>query len=110
MQILIDECIDERIDERLRLLIPGYDCQTARFANFAGLNNGDLLDAANACGFDVPITVDQNMPDQQKLAGWKLALVILCAPANRQRDLAALGPVALSALESIAPGELVRIR
>jgi len=29
MRLLIDECIDERF----RLLFPGYDCQTARFAN-----------------------------------------------------------------------------
>jgi hypothetical protein len=26
MRLLIDECVDER----LRLLFPGYDCQTAR--------------------------------------------------------------------------------
>ena len=48
MRILIDECIDER----LRLLFPGYDCQTARFANLAGLKNGRLLEAAEAdCTF-----------------------------------------------------------
>ena len=29
MRLLIDECVDER----LRLLFPGHDCQTARFAN-----------------------------------------------------------------------------
>ncbi len=42
MRLLIDECIDER----LRLLFPGHDCQTVRFANLAGLKNGKLLDAA----------------------------------------------------------------
>jgi len=41
MRLLIDECIDER----LRLLFPGHDCQTVRFANLAGLKNGKLLDA-----------------------------------------------------------------
>jgi hypothetical protein len=40
MRVLIDECIDER----LRLLFPGHDCQTARFAKLAGLKNGRLLD------------------------------------------------------------------
>jgi hypothetical protein len=39
MRLLIDECVDERF----RLLLPGFDCQTARFANLAGLKNGDLL-------------------------------------------------------------------
>jgi hypothetical protein len=41
MRLLIDECGDER----LRLLFPGYDCQTARFVNLAGLRNGRLLEA-----------------------------------------------------------------
>jgi hypothetical protein len=49
------------IDERLRLLFPGYDCQTARFAKLAGLKNGRLLDAAEAAGFDVLITADQRI-------------------------------------------------
>jgi hypothetical protein len=49
----------------LRLLFPGHDCQTARFANLAGLKNGRLLDAAEAAGFDILITVDQSIPDQQ---------------------------------------------
>jgi hypothetical protein len=33
MKLLIDECVDER----LRLLFPGHEYQTARFANLAGL-------------------------------------------------------------------------
>src|SRR5258708_40091027 len=33
MRLLIDECVDER----LRFLFPGHDCQTARFADLAGL-------------------------------------------------------------------------
>jgi hypothetical protein len=52
MKILIDECVDER----LRLLFPGHDCLTARFAGLAGLKNGRLLDATEARGFDVLIT------------------------------------------------------
>jgi len=55
MRLLIDECIDER----LRLLFSSHDCQTARFANLAGLKNGRLLKAAEAGGFDVLITVSR---------------------------------------------------
>jgi predicted nuclease of predicted toxin-antitoxin system len=106
MRLLIDECIDER----LRLLFPAYGCQTARFAGLAGLKNGQLLEAAEANGFDVLITVDQNIPDQQNLAGRKIALMILCGPTNRLSDLAMLIPAAISALHSIEPGAVVRIR
>jgi hypothetical protein len=91
-------------------LFPDHDCQTARFAKLAGLKNGDLLEAAEAAGFDVPITVEQNIPDQQNPTGRKIALVILCGPTNRLRDLEPLVPAALSALGSIGPGYVVRIR
>jgi len=106
MRLLIDECIDER----LRLVFPGHDCQTVRFANLVGLKNGDLLDAAEAASFDVLITVDQDIPDQQNLTGRKISLVILCGPTNRLRDLRVLVPAAVSALGSIGRGDVVRIR
>ncbi len=106
MRLLIDECIDER----LRLLFPGHDCQTAHFAQLAGLKNGHLLEAAEVAGFDILITVDQNIPDQQDLAGQRIALVILCAQTNRLRDLQLLVPAAISTLASIGTGDVVRIR
>jgi predicted nuclease of predicted toxin-antitoxin system len=106
MKLLVDECVDER----LRLLFPGHDCQTARFANLGGLKNGRLLEAAEEAGFDVLITVDQNIPDQQNLSGRKIALVILCGPTNRLRDLAPLAPAANAAIASIRAGNVIRIR
>jgi predicted nuclease of predicted toxin-antitoxin system len=105
MRLLIDECIDVR----LRLMFPGHECQTARFANLAGLKNGRLLEAAEAAGFDVLITVDQNIPDQQNLAGRKISLMLLRGPTNRLRDLAPLIPAAVAALDSIEQGGVVRI-
>jgi hypothetical protein len=98
MRLLIDECVDER----LRLLFPGHDCQTA-------LKNGLLLEAAEAAGFEVLITVDQNIPDKQNLAGRLISLMILCGPANRLRDLEPLAPAAVSALDLIGRGVVVRI-
>lgn len=76
----------------------------------AGRKNGDLLEAAEAAAFDVLITVDQDIPDQQNMAGRKIAVLILCAPTNRLRDLRAVVPAALSALRGIQPGAVVRIR
>ena len=104
MRLLIDECVDER----LRLLFAGHECQTARFANLAGLKNGRLLEAAEAMGFDVLITVDQNIPDQQNLSQRKIAMVILRGRTNRLRDLELLVPAAISALGSVRAGEVVK--
>jgi predicted nuclease of predicted toxin-antitoxin system len=105
MRVLIDECVHER----LRHQFPGHDCQTVRFANLAGLKNGRLLEAAESAGFDVLITVDQNIPDQQNLGGRKLSMLILCAPTNRLVDLERLVPKAIAALHSIGQGEVVRV-
>ena len=104
MRILIDECVDER----LRHLFAGHECQTARYAGLTGLRNGQLLDAAEAGGFEAIVTVDQNIPFQQNLRERKIALLILCARTNRLRDLRQIIPEALDALSRIQPGEIVR--
>jgi hypothetical protein len=106
MRLLIDECVDER----LRHLFLGHDCQTARYANLAGLKSGRLLDAAEDAGYDVLVMVDQNIPDQQNLAGRKIALRILCGRTNRLRDLTVLVPAEISVSACILPGEVLRIR
>ena len=58
MRLPIDECIDER----LRLLFPGHEVETARHANLAGLKNGRLLASAEEAGFDVLITAYGGSP------------------------------------------------
>ncbi len=55
MRILLDECVDQR----LRFLFAGHDCQTASYAKLAGLKNGVLLAAAESAGFEVMITPAQ---------------------------------------------------
>jgi hypothetical protein len=106
MRILFDECVDER----LRHLFNEHDCQTARYAGFVGLKNGALLLSAEAAGFDVIVTVDQNIPDQQALTDRRISLLILCGRTNRLSDLRPLVPAALDVLVSIKPGNVVSIR
>ena len=65
MRILIDECVDQR----LRLLFGAHDSQTAAYAGFAGLKNGALLAASEAAGFEVMVTMDQEISFQQNLGG-----------------------------------------
>ncbi len=105
MRILLDECVDQR----LRLLFVGHDCQTAGYAKLSGLKNGALLTAAESAGFEVMITTDQEIPYQQNLAILHISILILCAPTNRLADLKLMLPATLRALDSIAPGQVVRI-
>jgi hypothetical protein len=105
MRLLLDECIDEGF----RHHFAGHECQTCRYAGLTGLANGALLAAADQAGFEVLITVDQNMPHQQSLRGRSIALVVVRARTTNLDDLVVLLPEVLTALETLKPGEAVRI-
>jgi predicted nuclease of predicted toxin-antitoxin system len=105
VKILIDECVDQR----LRFLLSGHDCETAAYAKFTGLKNGALLAAAEAADFAVIITTDQEIPFQQNMTSRKISVIVLCAPTNRLADLRPLVPAAIEALHSIKPGQVIRI-
>jgi len=70
---------------------------------------GSSLRRPEAAGFDVLITVDQNIPHQQNLNRRKISLLILRGRTNRLRDLITLIPAALSALDHIGPRDVVSI-
>jgi hypothetical protein len=77
--------------------------------NSPGLTNGRLLLAADAAGFDVLVTVDQGIPHQQNVGERRIALIVLRVPTNRVGDLIQLVPAIVSALDSIAPGQVVML-
>jgi hypothetical protein len=105
MRILIDECLDERF----RKYFPEHDCQTARYAGFAGLKNGELLTAAEIAKFDVFLTVDRGIEYQQNMQGRRLAMIILLLKSNRLSDLLSHVPACLEKIAFIQPGEIVKI-
>ena len=51
--------------------------EEARSHGWDTLGNGELLDAAEAAGFDVFVTTDRNLRYQQNLTGRKIAIVVL---------------------------------
>src|SRR5260370_33527310 len=57
--------------------LQGHTVKEARAQGWDTLSNGDLLNAAEKAGFDVLLTTDTNLPHQQNLQGYKLAIVIL---------------------------------
>jgi hypothetical protein len=96
MRVLIDECIDQK----LRSFLAGHDCQSARYAGFSGLKNGELLTKTEAAGFDVLLTVDRGFEYEQNLSARKIAVVIFST-----KDLLPHIPAFLPKLESIRPGQ-----
>jgi hypothetical protein len=60
-----------------RYLIDNHTVTEARARGWDELENGELLTAAEAAGFDVIVTTDRNLRYQQNFANRKLAIVVL---------------------------------
>ncbi len=61
----------------IRQFLEGHTVSTAAHEGWDRLQNGELLNAAEAAGFDVLVTTDKNMRYQQNLAGRRIAIVVL---------------------------------
>ena len=103
MKILLDECLP--LD--LRHHLPGHEVHTAQWAGFKSLKNGQLLFEAERAGYDLFLTVDQGIPDQQNLAGRKISVLIIRARTNQIEDLLPVSSAILTVLQKIQPGEIV---
>lgn len=73
MRILFDQATPVP----LRAFLTGHTVRAAAQEKWDRLQNGDLLNAAEAAGFDVFLTTDKNIRYQQKLEGRKIAIVLL---------------------------------
>ncbi|MGA2584203.1 MAG: DUF5615 family PIN-like protein [Tepidisphaeraceae bacterium] len=98
MKILLDECLPRRLTR----LLPGHDVRTVRQMNWLGLSNGRLLDAA--ADFDLFITVDKNLVQQQQLSGRRLAVIVLRVRSNKIEDISPLLPKVLGLLSNLKSG------
>lgn len=88
----------------LRDALVGHTVETAYERGWSKLSNGDLLAAAEDASFDVMITTDQNLQDQQAVAGRRLAVVVL--PTTDWREIREHTSDVSAALASIRPGQL----
>lgn len=75
---------------------------------WAGIRNGDLLALAQK-EFDVLITVDRNISDEQDLRNFTIAVVLLRAATNRLEHLRPLASNILPKLADAPAGALTVI-
>lgn len=101
MRILLDACVPRRLANEL----PGHEVRTVPEMGWADLNDGPLLDAM-AGRFDVLVTVDKNLPKQQRVQTRPFGVVVLRARTNRPADLLPLVPALRGAVEELHPGEV----
>ncbi len=67
--------------------------------------NGELLAQAQH-EFDAFVTVDRNLPFQQELSRFSIAIIVLRSPSNRIADLRGLIPQLLAVLPASKRGEV----
>lgn len=101
--------LDEQLPRQLAQYLTGHDARTVQQQGWAGLTNGLLLTEAEGAGFAIFVTGDQNLPFQQNLSKRRVGIVVLCAESNALEDLLPLVPTALMVIDSVQPGEVVRV-
>lgn len=107
--MLVRVLLDEQLPRQLVPYLVGHDVRTVQQESWTGLTNGALLSKAEDAGFSVFLTGDQNLEFQQNISKRRLGVVVLCAPSNALEDLLPLVPDALIAIETVQPGQLVRV-
>ena len=104
MRVLLDECVDSRLAASLG----AFEVLTVADQGWVGISNGQLLSLA-AAEFDVFVTVDRNLPFQQHLPKFDIAVILLRARTNRFADLVALVPELVSVIPNAKTGEVTPI-
>lgn len=105
MRVLLDECVPRPLKREF----PGHDVNTVVEMGWGSKRNSELLALMLAGGFNVFVTVDQNLEFQQNIRASGIAVVVIVAHSNRLKELRPLAPAVLEALGRIKPGELIRV-
>lgn len=106
MRVLLDENLPSKLR---RLFEAGVEVVTVGYRGWKGKENGELLKSAES-EFDVLVTMDQGIPQQQNLSEIKMGIVLLEAKGNRYEDLAPLMNQVNTVLRTIEKGQVISVR
>lgn len=98
---------DQGTPAPLRKALSAHEVKTAFECGWDELENGALLSAAEADGFEVLVTTDQNLRYQQNLGTRQITIVVV-STTNWPRIRPHAGLVR-DALDGIAPGAFVEV-
>jgi hypothetical protein len=85
----------------------GHSVETAYERGWSSLQNGALIAAAEAAGFEVFVTTDKNLKYQQNLATRTLSIIVLLT-TSWPRIQGSL-PAVLAAVENASRGGYVEV-
>jgi hypothetical protein len=102
VRIILDECLPRRLGAHL----VGHAVTSVQKAGWAGVTNGELLSRIDG-NFEAFVTVDRNLPAQQRLGSHSFGIVVLRAASNRTEHLLPLVPEILAALSALQAGRVI---
>ena len=100
--------LDENVPRKLKQAFPGFIVATVGEMGWAGVKNGELLKLAENV-FDVLITVDKGIQNQNVIESKNIALITLIVRWNKLPYLLPLIPQVLQAIADIQPGQMINI-
>jgi hypothetical protein len=98
---------DQGTPAPLRKALTGHTVETAFERGWSTLQNGLLIAAAEAAGFEVFVTTDRNLKYQQNLATRTIAVVVLLTTSwpRIERQL----PRVAKAIDESTPGGYIEV-
>lgn len=84
MKILLDENMPTKVKYNFG---EGFEVKTVRDMGWLGRKNGELLGLAAFNGFDIFITLDKNLKNQQNLKKVDLKFILLLAKNSKHQTL-----------------------
>jgi predicted nuclease of predicted toxin-antitoxin system len=101
--------LDHNLDRRLKRYLTNCEVATTQEQGWSDATNGRLLALAESNGFNILLTADAHIKEQQNLSGRSIAVLVLRAPDNRLGTHVSLIPDIENALSTIQPGQIVEI-
>lgn len=100
--------LDENVPRKMKQAFPGFIVATVGEMGWAGVRNGELLKLAENV-FDVLITVDKGIQNQNVMESKNIALITLIVRWNKLPHLLPLIPQVLQTIADIQPGQIINI-
>jgi hypothetical protein len=103
-KVLLDACVPHWI----RHSLIDCDVETAQFAGLDHLSDPALLDAING-KYDVLVTLDRGIQNQNAIGGRTFALVVLYVSSQTPKAFRSLVPDLNAAIKAAKPGSVHRV-
>jgi predicted nuclease of predicted toxin-antitoxin system len=98
--------LDENVPRQLTNLFDQHEARRVRYQGWLELENGELLEAMREAGFEVLVTTDVSIYNQQKAHLHGVAILILRVFNNKIESLEPLIAEAQLTAHQLSPGEV----